>query len=455
MRHKTLLARAAAVTMTMATAVAGVAVVTTAPAQAALTETDFAFKTWAFGTYASTGPVGLTSAPTAFSHISCTRFAGKKDNEGVLAANVPQNTPGLSVGAVTSHSETFKSGSTVGDLSTNKVAAVALGPSNGPHIVIKGLEGNAKVWHTKDDKFHATSAFKLADITAQTGTPLDDVLNQAGIQFGDLATLITKQVNDTLTIPGLGSIKLGSTVNRTSRLGAVANSTALRVTLYGQDGVKSADDIDVVVGRIRSQINKDVPAGVMSGEAYAVNASVLGGLVGVGKLPRQPLPCQGTRGKVVTESIAGLDLLNLGQLQVGAATASVYGVQNDNGSATAWTQGRLANLKLGSGATSLEIKAVVGRANVHKSKSGKLARTTTGTSVGQIIAAGTTYEIPKPGEVLEIPGIATIRFGVKEFPNKRSIMVTALRITLVPAAQQDTGLVTINLGVARAGIKKF
>ena len=50
---------------------------------------------------------------------------------------------------------------------------------------------------------------------------------------------------------------------------------------------------------------------------------------------------------------------------------------------------------------------------------------------------------------------STIRFGVKEFPNNRSIMVTALRITLAPAAQQDTGLVTINLGVARAGIKKY
>jgi hypothetical protein len=456
MKRKSLLVRAATATATLGTAFAGAVVVTSGPAQAALQETNYGFYTYAFGTSARAETVGLGSAPTAFSFLGCTRLAGKQDDEAVAKADVPTNTPALGIGAVTSHSETFKhANGDVGSTSTNKVASVLLGASNGPHLVIKGLETSATAWADKNGKFHTDGSFVLADILAATGTPLDDVLNNALSPLQALIKQILAAPGDHLDLPGIGRISLGRKTSSIQAGYAKSNTLGLRVLLYGPNSLPGGgDDISVIVGRSHARVYRNLPAGVMGGFGYAVDVNVLSGLVGVPQLAKTRLPCAGTNGQVKTGSVVGLNLFNLGALDLGVASGRVYGVQNKDGSADAWTEGRLADLSLGTGASQLVIKGVVAHAEMRKAKNGTITKSTTGTKFASITFGGKEYDIPKPGDKIEIPGLATIQFGIVENPSKNSLKVTSLRITLVPAAAADTGLVTINLGVATVHLRR-
>ena len=452
MKHQSRLARIATAATTLAITVAGATVVLgSSPAEAALSETQYGFSTWGLGSRVKTGPVGLTSSPTALSFIGCTRLAGKENNEKVASVDAPAESAALHIGAVTSHSETFREGKNVGTLSTNKIANVKIGPADGPHLELTGLQTTAKVWADKNGNFHEDATYKLADLVAETGTPLDDVLNGlTGPLFKALSELLKSQ-DGHITIPGLARITLGRTKNKDRGSYAISNATALRITVFAAEG----DDINVTLGRSHATINRKVAGGVMSGQGFAAQVDVLDGVVGVGRLARQPLPCKGTGGEVIRRAVAGLDLGNAGVLGLGAAFSEVYGVQGAGGSAKAWTAGQIADVSLGSGDTALVISGIRGQANVIKKKSGKLIRNTKGSKILSISIGGEPQDIPLPGDTIEIPGLAKVEFFITEHPGKRSIKVTAVRITLLPDAVEDTGLVTIDLGVAQTSVKKF
>ena len=456
MKHTSLLARAAAAAATLGVALAGALVVTPGAANAALVETDYGYATWAYGTVAVAQQVGLGSSKTGFSYIGCTRLAGVKEDRAVTAANAPANNPALHIGAVESHSETYKAvGEAGGSLSTNRIAGVTLGPIDGPHIVLKGLETTAKAYADKTGKFHTKETFKLADIVAETGTPLDDLNDATGPLFAALSDVLASQ-DGQIVIPNVGRIALGRKVSNVGTLVAKSNAIALRVTLFGPNGVEGGavkDDIHVIIGRSHAEIYRHVTSGIFRGFAFASEASVLDGILNVGQLAEQPMPCPGTRGHVRSEDIAGLNLGNANALQLGAVGSDVFGEQFASGKAVAWTRGRVATVNLGDGA--LVIEGIIGRANITQTKSGNIYRNINGSKILSLTANGEEMALPSPGDVITIPDLATISFFVVEKKTNRDIKVTAVRIKLLDAAAENTGLITINLGVAKVGIKKF
>lgn len=453
MKTKSLLARAAAAATTVAVGLAG-ALVVTEPAQAAFVETDYGFSGFAFGTSARADQVGLGSGFTAFSFMGCTRLAGKKHAASLVAANAPANTPMLSIGAVDSVTSTFKEGAAVGTRSTNRVAKVVLGSAEGPSLEIRGLETATQAWADGNGKFHANANFKLGDIVANTGTPLDQLNDVTKNLFAQLAAVL-QEAGGALSIPGLGRIALGKTDTRVRATRALADAQALQILLYGANGVAGGgDDIKVVVGRSLARIFDNMEAGVMRGASWAADVTLLDGILGVQRVARRPLPCQGTNGKVLENNIAGLNLLNLSAIQAFAASSRVYGVRGANSTATAWTEGRVARVSLGSGDTALEIKGIVGRANVKRGPRGRIFRSIKGTQIASITVGGEVQELPKPGESIEIPGLATIKFGVVSRPNKRAISVISVQILLVPDVQQESGVVKIDLGVAKVALNR-
>jgi hypothetical protein len=451
MEHASLRARAAAATATLGVALAGTLVIVSAPAEAALTETDYGFKTFSLGSTVKTGPAGLTSAPTAYSYLGCTRLAGRTSDENVAAVSAPPGSAALTIGAVTSHSETFRSGGDVGTLSTNRISSVNIGRADGVHLELKGLETTAKVWADKYGRFHEQATFKLGDLVADTGTPLDQLNGVTGPLFTQLSDLL-KSSDGKMEIPGFGRIDLGRKWLRDFGSSAKAQAIALRMVVYTQQG----EDIDLVLGRSNARIYRNLPAGVMAGRGYAASVEDLQGLVSVGRVAKQPLPCAGTRGKIKTKSASGLLLGDAGALGLGAASSQVYGIQNEDGSAKAWTAGQINGVTLGSGNTSLVIKGGIrGQANVIRKRSGKLARNAEGSKIGTLSIGGQEQDIPSPGDVIEIPGLGTMKFFVKEYPSPRAIRVTAVRIFLDPEAQTDIGLSRIDLGVGYTFLKRY
>ncbi len=418
-----------------------------APA-AATTVTNYAFQGWAYGTYANVGVAGVKSSPTAYSWLGCTRRTGIVRDRSVAGANVPNPSPVLKVGAVASRSRTYKAGKTVGMRSTNRVASVRLGAADGLNLSITGLSTTADA-RAVSGRFRTGASFSSVDIAANTGTPLDDILNQVGAGVGDLIKQLQKATGNELTLPGLGVIRLGKTRQARYAHHAFANAVALNVTLFGLDGkAGGSDDVNVTIGRSFASISDDVPSGVMAGNARVLEARVLNGVVTAGPISERSMPCEGTRGVVRKSATVGANLLNLNAIVAGVAQARVYGKQLSRGRAKAWTEASLADIKLGLGNSTLQIKGVVARANVARSLKGKIAKSTAGSSVASITFGGKAYKVPAPSQTLDIAGLAKIQTMVKS-TTKSGITVTALRLTVL-----GEKTVVVNIGTAKASLRR-
>jgi hypothetical protein len=452
---KTSIKRALAAALAASSVIAG-AVVTTPPAQAAQTVTNYGFKGWAYGTNVNTGPVGVKLGKTAYSWLGCTRLTGRSSVRSVAAVETQDTPKVLKVGAVDSATRTYRTsgGTRVGVRSTNTVANVVLGDPAGINITIKGLGTTANAYATKDGKLHAASTFSSVDISASLPDgpldPLEQLLNQAGATLGDLVKQLAQATGSQIEIPGLGVIKLGVTWNRVRTLRADSAASALRVMLYGPDTLKNTDDDMLIdIGRSRAIISKDLPSGVMRGSTHAVDASLVNGLATVGPLGESPLWCEGTRGVVKTRDLIGANPLLAGVTNIGVGRNKIYGVQYASGYVKAWTETTLADVALGTGDASLQITGIRVRAIAILRRNGTVALRREGT-IASITAGGDSYPVPAPGQALEIPGIAMIQTFVTVRRN-RSIDVTGLRVTLLPGSPAES---VVNVGFATAGVSR-
>lgn len=428
-------------------------------AEGAVQYANYGFEGSAFGTFVSTGPVGVQSGRTAHSFIACTRRIGVNVERSVAAAQTPGVPRVLNIGAVDSFSRSYRTATgTVGSRSQNVIAGVLLGDPDGPHLKINALKTRTDAFATKAGKFGTRAKFTSAEIVAKTGqAEIDDAIDGLGINnlISQVTSAVDGMADDVLVIPGLGEIKVGGVSHKKFYTFAEANATALNVQLYGANAVKGGgDDVIVRIGRSRSRITRNLPSGVFRGFAQPATANLLDGLLTVGPLGEQRLGCHGTNGLVKRNPLVGMDVLNQGMVTSETLEGSAFGKQYSDGSAKAWTQARVEGFKLGSGDQSLAIETIVGRANVTKWRSGTVTRGIGGSKVLSIIVNGEEHPIPAD-RTIEIPGLAKVEFMIVSRPTRRDIKVTAVRITLVPAAAENTGVAVINLGVAKAGITDF
>ncbi len=447
--------------LTSAMAASGLLAVTSAAPAHADKLTNYGFNGWSYGTKVGVNPVGLQVGKTAYNLLGCTRIAGINKDVSVGHIEPPNEPQVIEVGAVTTNMRTyqFKNGRT-GVRSSSKVAEVVIGNSELANITITGLETHADAYADKDGNLHAESSYESVDISANLAPviqqfpqlepilgPLQDLLNQVGATIGDLLEQIAGAVGNKIEIPGVAVLKLGVTWNKVRAQSADSAASALRVFIPGQDGqVNTDDDIQVTIGRGRSTITKDVPAGLMTGRAHAVDVTLLDDLATLGPIGSKRLHCEGTRGKINTWDFTGLNPAGLNLVDVGVGRSSVYGVQYASGYRRAWTQNELASLSLADGA--LEIDGIIARATAVKKANGKIKLTKKGSQVLGISANGTDYPVPVPGEILEIPGVALIESMVVE-KGKRSITVTGLRVTLLDGTAAQS---VVNLAVARVSL---
>jgi hypothetical protein len=439
--------RIATVLTSLAVALAGTVVLTATPAEAKVSVTDYGFRTTAFGTRVRGAGVGVYSGRTAYSYIACTRLAGlnksntRSAHETMAEVKLPAQSPIVYVGAAVSESSTFRKDGRVGSRSTNAIGTVTLGP-----IAIKGLRTEAQAWADSRGRLHASStATGGVTLTAETGTPLDGVLGEVA---KPLSTLLNNIPADGLQIPGLGRITVNASGKRVTRRLAAATARSLRVDL------DSPADTTITIGRSNARIVKDLPAGVFRGAGWGVEVpSALGGLLAMGRIANSPLPCQGTGGQVREAHAAQLDPGNTGQLNIGALTGRVYGVQHRDGSAEAWTEGRVAGLKLGP----LQLTGIVGRANVRQTRSGKIRSDIHGSSIGAMYVDGVRQgEIPDPGRTVCVGQGDQCPLKVTFFDKQtyqRGVRVTAVKIQVLDLEGIPAGTV-IMLGNALARVHR-
>ena len=457
------LRRAGTVVTTLGVGLGGLMVASTSPTQAAggLVETDYGFQGTAYGTQVLSQGSGLTSGKSAFSVVSCTRLVGEQSDEHLAAITLPAQDPSIQVQGISSANETFrrpKKGIDGAIRSTNSITRVVLGSSSTPQLEFDGLTTTSTAWATTTGKLKAKNVLDAGQLSL-TGitdpgdnSPLGQLFD--GLNGGiDQLVQVLQQNAGGIEIPGLGMVSLGYVRHSEHKNFAVAASFVIRVKLYGADGVEGGNDDTLVgIGHSRARINRDVPLAVMGGVGYGANAELLDGIVSVGKLGEQPLLCPGTRGKVFTSPLAGLDFpLQDNQFSAAGLRGKAFGDQ-DRRKAVAWTEGDVADLTLGP----LELKGVVGRVNLEMNRDGKIVkRNIKGSSIGEVLVNGESqgsFDPSTAGQIppVEIPGVARIDFFVKD-KTTRGLRVSAVVITL---ADGSPGVSEIRLGNAAAVLKR-
>lgn len=466
--RKRLAAGAVAATTSIGLAVSGATLL--APAEAVvrqapvLVETDYGYETTAYGTRVTSEVTGLDSSRSAFSYLACTRLAGRTDSEELVEVSLPADDPYIEISGVESKNRTFRDkGDNVhgGVTGTNRIAKVKLGSADTPRLIIDTLRTRSTAWATLGGKLKTSNEVSSGGIAIEgiteepgTGTPLDDLLEAVGGGIDEVIAAL-RENGGAIEIPGLGMVSFGFDRQVTKKRFAAASSFVLRVLVYGPNQVEGGGDDSLVgVGRSWARINRDLPGGLMGGFGYGANTQLLDGVVKVGRLGEQPLPCNGTEGEILKAPTAGIDFPSAdGQLVASGLRGRSWGKLLESGGAKAWTEGSVANLTLGP----LELRGIVGRANVKQNKAGKIvARNIKGSTIGGIFVDGepqgsfdpsTAKDIPP----IEIPGVAEIRFFVKD-KGRRAMRVSAVVIEMLP----DTpGAGEVRLGNAQVFIKRY
>jgi hypothetical protein len=424
-RPTALLTRAATVLTTLGVALTGTVLVS-APAHA-VTVTDFGFQATAYGTLVEGGDLTATSGKSAFSIISCTRKAGISASNHIAEANLGGT---VQVGSVTSSNRTWKD--TTGDhvSSTNNIASVTIGNPDAQDgaLEVNSLRTNAHAWH--DDRgYHArtkTTGFLVA--TAGTTPIQTNIKELPTVQLpGQKFEIPLPKSGEFVYVPGVVRLTSDWTNNvETSSFGH-ASVNGLRVDLDASDSM-------VIVGRAWARVNGNVQAGVMGGRAFGSELSLLDGTVTSGQSAVKYVPCEGTDGVWKSTSTVGASIP--GTASIGATKSEVFGNQLTPRTAVVKTRSTVAETVLGDGQFTL--RAITAQANISKSRSGALTKTSTGTSPGTITANGETTALPTDG-TYSLGALGRIETG-NVTRNKHGIRVTSVKVTLLNGTDADTVL---------------
>ncbi len=417
-RRTTLLSVIAAGVLASSLGLATPALAGAADTTSARATSDIALKASAYGSRLHGGQVPAGSGMTAFSVIACSTQPGVEHHNEVAAADLPG---AGTVSGVTTRVWTVKDGDALHSYSRSTTAEVVLADSPLGSLSISGVTSLSHAWHDAKG-FHTETSSNIGEIVF---TP----------PVGDPQVIPIPTPGTPITIPGLATLDIGEAHEGTNSSAGTAWAVALHVKLI-------ASGTDLYVARSKAVAVAGVQNGRFGGYSAGTEAEVLGGVLTSGRNPLSIMPCQGTRGQVMSRSDANLDLG--GGLLVDAVSSSQYGERLTNRS-KAWERGSVAGINLGGG--QLVIDAVVGKATVIRKAGGGLVRSSAGTTIGSITANGQPQDLPLD-QTIEIPGVAKLEPKVVE-KIAGGLKVIALRITLL-----DGSGAIVDLGIAKTTIRR-
>jgi hypothetical protein len=381
-----------------------------ASAVATTTPTQFAFAATGYGSRVRGGSIPASSDKSAFQVIACTNLAGLSRSNAEAQLTPASN---LTLSTVKTHVWTKQLNGSTSSWASHKIATVTLADSTGTGLVLDGVSSITHTWQSATG-FHAKTRVNIADIT------LDGVTYPIPVR------------GDTVPLPGIGSLTLGS--GRTTKTAHAASATVDAVRLR-EDATKTT----TYLAHTHSEIQDGISTGLFRGAAYGTAASGLSGSATSGPTPLLVMPCQGTAGAVQSRAIARVHVG--GQTNAKTLTTSQRAAVK-GGTADAYERAAVATANV---TNTLHVKGVVAKAHVTMTKTGQYTRDSRGTATGTIVYKGRQMSIPASG-VLRIPGVARIQSNVVSRTH-RGISVTALRVTLLGGS-----LAVINIAHARVGI---
>jgi hypothetical protein len=199
------------------------------------------------------------------------------------------------------------------------------------------------------------------------------------------------------------------------------------------------------VGHAFSAIRGGAVAGLMSGSAFGSRMLGLGGSVGSERTAVEYLPCVGTNGRWLRNSVSAADLGEAVRL-----ADVVNKLMGDQGPRSAHNRGTsdIAKARFGDG--DLVLTAIHGEGYVRRNRDGTYVRNARGTALGGIVVDGRRHEVPDPGESLLVPGVA--RVTPREVTRTNNgIRVSAVKVELLRGTEVVS---TLYLGNVRLRVTK-
>lgn len=382
------------------------------------TATPYALSAFGIGTVAAGGELPVASGKTAYRIIGCTNRAPVERSNHEAEATVP----GLGVlSDVRTDVWTTNDDGVVSSNARHSVKRILIGEGSGFGTVeLNAIESVSRAWHNAKG-FHASWETDIGEIV------------YSPVEGGPSQTFPAPAPGETLTFPGLATIKLGSHARRIHADGAEAFATTVKIHVFESNTTSR-------IAHTSAKIGGGVKMALFRGSANATRAEGLDGNLTSGPTPYLPMPCVGTDGVVRTNDLAEVDLHD--QIVASSANTSQMGDQTMD-RAWGFEQASIAEVSLGDG--QLVLQGIVAKATVVR-KGSTLDWHVRGTTVGSITANGEPQELPDPGQALEIPGLARIETRIVE-EVKGGVRVTSVRVTLL----DGTGAV-INLGQAELSI---
>jgi hypothetical protein len=268
----------------------------------------------AYGTNVFVGNT-IVSGKTAPSNVGCTPQIGVNKNNSIASVSL---FPTLTTGAVTSSAGTFATGSTA----TSDVAGINL---------LAGLV-------TADElKSVSTTTQDSAGLHTSAAGSVFTKLLVAGIPVGD-----NPAPNTVLSLPLFGSVTLNeqtSSVNGTTAKLTV-NMIHIKITLVNLLGIQVGTEI--IVGNAQSSITLATTPAILDGTAYGSQITVTP-LVVSGPSAVATVPCLGSKGQIISNTTAGINVL--GELVTGTVADTAQGaISSSSASSNTTSTVQAANL---------------------------------------------------------------------------------------------------------------
>jgi hypothetical protein len=387
---------------------------------AKLTPTAYGLASYGYATKLTGGELPTGSDKVAYSVVACTNKAGMANSNTEADGDLGN---GLTFEGATTHAWTTKQGNVVSSWSRHKIAKVQVLGSPLGDLSLIALSSTSHAWHdTRGYHASSTSSLGAIEFAPVNGQPQEFPVPSPG---------------QSVTVPGVARISLGTGKNTKSPGFVATNINALRINLL-------LTHTNVWIGHTHAEVSGTVKQDLFGGSSYATKLDLLNGLVTSGRTVPTSVPCVGTFGKETVHSLASVNLADT--IAASALTSSQRSGLTAPGARPEVTTGsRIGHIDLGGG---LVINAIRAQAHVWKADSG--FRMDIGkTSVGLISLNDAPLEFPVGSDVLEIPGIAKLERNVVT-RGARSISVTGLRVTLLDGTAADT---VLDLANAKAALQ--
>jgi hypothetical protein len=372
----------------------------------------------AFGTYAAVGTT-VVAGRSAFITFGCTTTAGQHFSNTIAAVHVPGV---LDTGVINSTGDTIATTGSVASTTSADVHGVSLLGG-----VITATEV-AAVSTTSHDSggFHFDA----------TGSGL---LNLA---INGIPVTIAPPPNTTIPLPGIGSVVLNEQIQHAGASSASFTVNMIHVTITATlPGIAPGTQVVVAHAQSDLELNR---AGSLDGIAYGSSVN-LSNVVISGRTAAVYMPCAGTFGKVLTNSVTTVSVP--GVISSGTVLDTAQG--KDNATVLAGeTTSTIQALNLGGLITADLIKA-----DANASNNGGVVLSDTGSQFLNLVVNGTAISAPVPPNTMinSIPGVTIWLHRVIQKSNSIEVRMIELIVTGPNAGGLQLGL-DVRVAVAEASV---